>query len=340
MPPKRLLGDSKGSQRDALESTKSHTVDMGRGEQDLGPDLELLLVEANEVRTTLTAKSQALQKKLYTLFSNRKTTELRDAQGKLQAEGQEARYVPCTNLVVSTNLVISIGEEFKRFGEEFKRFGEEFKRFGYEFKRFGEDDAHDGVLRVGAGDNTMGAPSWYLAGTWRRSTRGSRRRRRRAASPATTTRRGLTHAPGWRSASLAPTTSAAPSAPSSSRCLLPRPWGPSLAYFQGDGWLILYWRDSQVARSSENSRTGKPIPERVIQERMTLAQRKEEEVERVRLKVRVCFVRLQKRRVPSVRTPPSPALSTGRPPVLLCATRVLTSPPSFLYGRTSRRATA
>jgi hypothetical protein len=40
----------------------------------------------------------------------------------------------------------------------------------------------------------------------------------------------------------------------------------------------------QVARSSENSRTGKPIPERVIQERMALAQRKEEEVERVRLK--------------------------------------------------------
>jgi len=39
-----------------------------------------------------------------------------------------------------------------------------------------------------------------------------------------------------------------------------------------------------VARSSENSRTGKPIPERVIQERMALAQRKEEEVERVRLK--------------------------------------------------------
>ena len=148
MPPKRLLGDSKGSQRDALESTKSHTVDMGRGEQDLGPDLELLLVEANEVRTTLTAKSQALQKKLYTLFSNRKTTELRDAQGKLQAEGQEARYVPCTNLVVSTNLVISIGEEFKRFGEEFKRFGEEFKRFGYEFKRFGEDDAHDGCSEL------------------------------------------------------------------------------------------------------------------------------------------------------------------------------------------------
>jgi hypothetical protein len=65
--------------------------DADAAEQDLGPDLELLLAEAKEVRAKLTASSVALQKKLYTIFSNRKTTELRDAQGKLQAEGQEAR---------------------------------------------------------------------------------------------------------------------------------------------------------------------------------------------------------------------------------------------------------
>ena len=65
--------------------------DIDAAEQDLGPDLELLLAEAKEVRAQLTASSASLQKKLYTIFSNRKTTELRDAQGKLQAEGQEAR---------------------------------------------------------------------------------------------------------------------------------------------------------------------------------------------------------------------------------------------------------
>jgi hypothetical protein len=40
----------------------------------------------------------------------------------------------------------------------------------------------------------------------------------------------------------------------------------------------------EVARSSENSRTGKPIPERIIQERMSQELKKEQEVERVRLK--------------------------------------------------------
>mmetsp|Transcript_7815 Transcript_7815/g.14795 ORF Transcript_7815/g.14795 Transcript_7815/m.14795 type:complete len:500 (+) Transcript_7815:235-1734(+) len=152
-------------------------------EADQAPDLEAMINEQADLRQQLMEINQGLQRKLYTLFSNRKTTELRDAQGKLQAEGQETRY---------QQALVQWAEQ----QEEQERISTHFETQTFDMKARLEER--------------------------------------------------MTRAEDIRKA---------------------------FRVFQ-----------LEVARSSENSRTGNPIPEKIIQERMHQELRKAAEVERVRLK--------------------------------------------------------
>eukprot|EP00959_Pyramimonas_sp_CCMP1952_P403913 8463757-Pyramimonas_sp.AAC.1 len=76
--------------RETYEEEEEEEEDFA--DEDDEVDLEALIADAEDERKDLIGVNQALQKKLYTIFSNRKSTEVRDMQGKLQAEGQETRY--------------------------------------------------------------------------------------------------------------------------------------------------------------------------------------------------------------------------------------------------------
>uniref|UniRef100_A0A7S0N630 CCDC113/CCDC96 coiled-coil domain-containing protein n=1 Tax=Pyramimonas obovata TaxID=1411642 RepID=A0A7S0N630_9CHLO len=152
-------------------------------DEDDEVDLEALIADAEDERKELIGVNQALQKKLYTIFSNRKSTEVRDTQGKLQAEGQETRY----------------HQALQQWSEQL----EERERVQKHY----ETQTFDMQARL---------------------------------------EERMTRANDIRNA--------------------------------------FHTFKLEVARSSENSRTGKPIPERIIQERMGQELKKEQEVERVRLK--------------------------------------------------------
>mmetsp|Transcript_23290 Transcript_23290/g.28144 ORF Transcript_23290/g.28144 Transcript_23290/m.28144 type:complete len:462 (+) Transcript_23290:103-1488(+) len=167
--------------RDNYEEEEESVAEQSE-EADL-PDVETLIVEAQEERSRLQAANAVLLRKLFTIFNNRKSTEVRDAQGKLQAEGQDTRY---------QQALAQWAEQL----EEKQRIQRHFETQTFDMKARLEER--------------------------------------------------MTRANDIRSA---------------------------FRNFK-----------LEVARSSENSRTGKPIPERIIQEKMSQELKKEGEVERVRLK--------------------------------------------------------
>eukprot|EP00854_Cymbomonas_tetramitiformis_P006841 gene6841-8171_t len=166
--------------RDRYEEEEEAADELQEPEQ---PDIETLVQESIEERERLEASNAVLQRKLFTIFSNRKSTEVRDAQGKLQTEGQDTRY---------QQALAQWAEQL----EEKQRIQRHFETQTFDMKARLEE----------------------------RMTRANDIRN------------------AFRNFKL------------------------------------------EVARSSENSRTGKPIPERVIQEKMQQELKKEAEVERVRLK--------------------------------------------------------
>lgn len=166
--------------RDRYEEEEEAADELQEPEQ---PDIETLVQESIEERERLEASNAVLQRKLFTIFSNRKSTEVRDAQGKLQTEGQDTRY---------QQALAQWAEQL----EEKERIQRHFETQTFDMKARLEER--------------------------------------------------MTRANDIRSA---------------------------FRNFK-----------LEVARSSENSRTGKPIPERVIQEKMQQELKKEAEVERVRLK--------------------------------------------------------